>query len=100
MKVKIEPVWQAFGVNVWFYQRAPDGMIEVDRPEAPLSPERVSSEAELPAPSLVLPNDWIAALVAEASDLQPPSSAQAAHLTDAVTVRDRLLTLVEHQHTS
>lgn len=97
MKVKVEPVWQSFAVNVWFYQHAPDGAIEVFRPEAPLSPERVASEVDLPAPSLVLPNDWIAALVAEASDQLPPSSAQAAHLADAVMVRDRLLTLIERE---
>lgn len=49
-------------------------------------------------PTMTLPSDWLEAIVAAGNaeaGIKPPNTSQADHLADAVTVRDRLLTLIE-----
>lgn len=46
-------------------------------------------------PSLRLPREALEQLIAEASDMLPPSRAVDRHLNDAMTVRDRLLAFIE-----
>lgn len=48
-----------------------------------------------PEPTVTLDEDTLAAIVAAGADILPPDRAQAAHLADAIQVRDRLLTMVE-----
>lgn len=47
------------------------------------------------APTLKLPEDAFAALIAEGANVMPPDRAQGRHLEDTIEVRDRLLAMVE-----
>lgn len=57
--------------------------------------EQRPGEASLPVPLMRLAVDLAADLGAALTGLLPPDQAQAAHLKDAIAVRDRLLTIVE-----
>lgn len=52
-------------------------------------------EGDEPPVTLRLPPNVLAAIVAEAAELRPPTQATVEHLNDARAVRDRLLALVE-----
>ena len=62
-----------------------DGVLRWDVLEPPVKVE----------PTLSLPRQLAELLGAELTGIAPPSAAQAAHLADAIAVRDRLLALVE-----
>jgi hypothetical protein len=49
----------------------------------------------LPGPSLIFTKDMLEAFVSAACHEVPPGEAVERHLKDALSVRDRLLTLVE-----
>lgn len=101
MKAHVERDWIRQSVNVWLFEAWPassgrgkvvrlgDGARDVTLEDVP--------DGALPAPTFSLSDDAFEALIAAGVDYAPPSSAQAAHLQDALTVRDRLLTLVENE---
>lgn len=51
---------------------------------------QVVEEGNKVEPSITLPGDVWSQLMAEATGTLPPSAAQAAHLADAIEVRDKL----------
>jgi hypothetical protein len=100
VKARIEPRFTAFSVDIWFYDHDPveGNALVVYRPSGEgtmWDREIVPNGAEMPSPSLSIPNDALEAIVAAGADHLPPSSAQAEHLADVRAVRDRMLTIVE-----
>jgi hypothetical protein len=110
MEARLENVWAADSWRVWITDRGgPHGARRVyGLPATPTETLHavggvtpLSEDALEPvAPTLILPNDFLKAIVdagnAEAG-LTRPDVAQAKHLDDAVTVRDRLLTIIEQR---
>lgn len=97
MRVKVEHDFIRDAMKVWFFTRRNETAVTVHRMvgDDQWQDEDVPSNGLMPEPSVVLRRDMLEALVAAASDVLPPSGAQSAHLADAITIRDRLLTLVE-----
>lgn len=48
-------------------------------------------------PSLHMPQEWVKAMIEEFTGVLPASDATTEHLKDAMTIRDRLLVMVEHK---
>lgn len=86
-------------IDIWITQDRPDGryqhiVVGGDRWEW-----RKLEEAQItPSPTLTLEGNTFRALIANGSDILPPSAATERHLQDATAVRDRLLALVEKSH--
>lgn len=98
MKARIAPRFAAFSHDIWLYDEDPvENCFRLYRPQADgeIRVETIPNGAHWPEPSLTLPSEMLEAIVAACADHLPPSSAQAAHLADAIGIRDRLLTLVE-----
>lgn len=95
MRVEVEREPATRMVKVWVLQdgRAGRGTAWTPLGDGPEWTE-VHPGSEVPT-SLRLPEEVWAAIVAAGSDVPVPSRAQHDHLTDAVAVRDRLLTMVE-----
>lgn len=94
MKARVEKDWLTDSMKVTFFDHTPSGTVVYDLPSGTATILKDGEEAPEP---LRFPRDSLAALVAEASGILPPSAATTAHLQDAVAVRDRLLTLVERR---
>jgi hypothetical protein len=92
VKCRLEQNWVNHTVKIWLYEEGGDGVYQHDLDG---SHTRIPNGASLPEPTLELREDALQVLVAEASGILPPSDATTVHLRDAITVRDRLLTLVE-----
>lgn len=96
--MKVKTAWRPGTdmIDVWIYQETFQGKRQaVVVMGADTWEWREVEDATRPEPSLTLPGEVFQALMAEGSDILPPSAAQARHLEDAIKVRDRLLTLVE-----
>jgi len=76
--------------DIWFYTDKliwyPDGRYES------------YEQGTEPNPSMTLTGDALEALLAEAEKVIPASHATERHLNDAISVRDKLLALVEKRH--
>lgn len=93
MKAKIERDWMSQMVKVWLYtDGGPD--VHVLGADGAMHPHR-ADVADLPEPTFRLPEEGLAAVVREASNILPVTDATSAHLADAIGVRERLLVLVE-----
>jgi hypothetical protein len=92
LKAVIEYEPGTFLKKVYLYAPGPEGtaVFNLDGTVRETLPLNVR-----PEPSALIEDEVLKALMAEASDVLPPSSALAHHLDDAIGVRDRLLTLVE-----
>lgn len=90
-KCHVEHRFQMDAFAIWFTLR--DRIVRFDA-EGRRTIETFDPSIQ-PEPSLVIPGDLLEQLVAAASDVVPPSAALSRHLADAITVRDRLLTMVE-----
>lgn len=94
--VKAEIQWRpaTFELDIWLWDNAPDGnrVYNLDGTVR----ETVARYGEDVEPSGTVSRDVIEALVAAGSDFLPPSGAMQRHLDDAISVRDRLLALVEN----
>jgi hypothetical protein len=96
VKVHIERDWMSRSLRVWFYESARENGATLIKVKGSDALERVEVPAGVhPEPSLVLPEDFVEALIREASDVLPPSDATSAHLSDARSTRDRLLAMIE-----
>lgn len=94
IRARIEDDFPRRGVKVWVYRDdSRPAVLRLDETGLERWDElAIGVDVE---PTLVLPEAALAAIVAEAGNVLPPSAATDRHLTDAVAVRDRLLTLVE-----
>lgn len=93
-RVHLERSWYSQSWNVWIVTgkqlaSLDSGKIVFDR--------EIEDGAQLPEPTLSLPDFILEALVAGAIDKMPADGSMSAHLKDAQTVRDRLLTLLEQR---
>lgn len=104
MNVFLEPDFITRTVKVWV-TRGGEGRTSLLRVTDYVDPvswrwddidAAVAGEERLP--TLVLPEDVLKALVSAGADALPPDRAQAAHLADAIKVRDTLLGLVVDAH--
>lgn len=77
-------IWIYTDTHIW----RPGPNLHVDR----LEPYDLGTE---PEPSLRLTGEMLESLLAEAEKVIPASHATERHLTDVISVRDRLLALVE-----
>jgi hypothetical protein len=93
VNVHIERDWLRLGYSITFFERHPTRVMRLS--ELGATWEAVEEGAAPTEPTLHLPADALEALLAEAEKVIPASHATERHLTDAVAVRDRLLTLVE-----
>lgn len=95
MKARVERNWMNHSVKIWLYHQGPPiRLVRVLGPDT-FQDEILVEGAELPEPSLQLPEEALSALIAAVSEILPASDATTGHLKDAVMVRDRLLSLVE-----
>jgi hypothetical protein len=101
MEVRVERSFLHFGVDVWLYDRTPDGGAWVWRQK--LTPGGMFEwqrtpirNGEIAEPSFRLPDGFAGPLAAALAEVEPPNTSMDRHLRDAVATRDRLLTLVEH----
>jgi hypothetical protein len=99
--VVIKENWQLNGHDVWLLEAEPgeNGKAYVLYSESYgdgkyTGTRRAEWHHDSP-PSFQLPEGFLNLLVTQGTQLEPPSTAQAAHLTDAMQVRDRLLRFVE-----
>ena len=100
MNVHMQRSWARMGYDITFYERDPFRVARLnDNAMNGLTWEVADEQSEI-APTLHLPGDALEALLAEAEKVIPVSHATERHLTDAVTVRDRLLKLVEEGWTN
>jgi hypothetical protein len=101
MRVHIERDWSADRVRVYVARSGaagdlrnltipPDGVGWLV--EEVLEPGTRTSDIR---PLLEIPVDVFEAIIAAGADVLPPDRTQAAHLADAIGVRDRLLALIE-----
>lgn len=93
MKCHVERAWVSHTVKVWLYDDTPQGIFR-------LSLDGQFTQVDtgtMPEPTLELREDALQALVAAASEIQPASDATTTHLKDAISVRDRLLALIERE---
>lgn len=103
MKVYFENEGPFDRVNVWVYQEGPPGSgirimeaFDVVDSEVQFRLRPPTGEGELKsAPTFRWRRDFAEAFAAASAELLPPDRAQGAHLADAITVRDRLLKIVE-----
>jgi hypothetical protein len=93
MRAEAQRCAATFATDIWLYTRDTDGTTIYNIDGSPR--ETVAHAGEKPAPSYTFNEDVLRALIAAASDVLPPDRAQARHLADAISVRDRLLTLTE-----
>lgn len=93
MKARIESRFATMQLAVWFYTHGPDGAVVYDADGS--VQERLAVGEDAGEPSLVISEDALKALISQAGDHLPPSSASDRHLADAISVRDRLLSMVE-----
>lgn len=94
MKARIEEDVFTDRLKVWLYL---DGApVQLLRLAADGPPTYVAVlDGETPRPTLTIPRRALEALLREAQGFVPASDATTAHLNDAMSVRDRLLALVE-----
>lgn len=78
---------------IWRHRQIADDVVPDELPR--WIPEPLDEHAAAVEPSITMPTDFLAAIVAEGSEVLPPDVAQGRHLADTIAVRDRLLTLVE-----
>lgn len=95
MKAEVERCAVSYASDVWLYTRDTDG-ITIYNLDGSVR-ERLPAGAKKPEPSFTFGDEVLRVLIAEASDVLPPDRAQAEHLKDTISVRDRLLSLVEKQ---
>ena len=98
MKAKIIREWHTDEVKVWLYDNTLSGELCIYKvsEDGRLIGKTMSKGAILPEDwCMRLPPDAIKALVDASLPEFPPSDATARHLQDAITVRDRLLAIVE-----
>ena len=100
MNCHVEREWHRPLVKVWFWHR--DGMKGSLYLKLNSSDERelveIPEGAEVPEPTLVLHEQEVKSLLEALADFDLPGPAMAAHLKDAVGVRDRLLSMLEVYH--
>jgi len=93
--------WSTNTVDVYIYAPGPEHttrVVQVGRAEdgqTTFTEVDVQQGEQMPGPSFSLPDFMFKALIAAGAEVLPPDRAQASHLADAITVRDRLLTLIE-----
>jgi hypothetical protein len=98
-KVHLEPDWIMQGVKVYLLasHESRGGVtaawVGLGDDRAPILQNFAQGE-EIP-PAMILPRDWLEAIVREASGIMPATDATVDALNDARVVRDRLLTIVE-----
>jgi hypothetical protein len=92
-RVTLEHQFQLDAYAIWF--TSGEWIIRLDPTSGTGRTVEKFDPGTKPDPSLIIPGELLAKLVAEASDVLPPSAALQRHLSDTMTVRDRLLTLVE-----
>lgn len=93
MNVRLERNWAYDGYDVTFYERDDGFRVLRFTDDGPRwMPADPGGRVE---PSLRLPAETLHALLAEAEKVIPASHATERHLSDAISVRDRLLALVE-----
>lgn len=73
----VQRLWQSKGGGQWSFEEIHEG-------------QSVDGMA-----TIEMPLEMLEAIVAASHDILPPSAATDRHLKDAVTVRDRLLALIE-----
>lgn len=96
VKAHIEPNWTDRTVLVWLYSEVHSGGRAYLRCISGEAWEwQEVAEGEQVPPTLVLPDACLKALVAEGADYAPASAATERHLLDTISVRDRLLALME-----
>jgi hypothetical protein len=93
-QVHVERRWSTQSVRVWV--RIGNGkLLTIPGPglleEVEVEPGGITEEGYL----MELPEHVFAAIVAAGAEVLPPDRAMAAHLADATTVRDRLLSIFE-----
>lgn len=82
-------------IKIYLWRESPGGnqYIQVNGPDSFINHD--IPQAGVIDPFITLPEDWLRAIIEATSDLKQPTPATQAHLEDAITVRDRLLTMVE-----
>jgi hypothetical protein len=96
VKARIERDWARPAVKVWLYEERERGPVMVGFDEHGHATFQILEEgAEMPGPSMVLPEQALEALVKEAMNILPPSEVTVDAMKDARATRDRLLAIVE-----
>lgn len=95
MKAHVEQDFVSGRLKVWLWQETPHGIAQYyPHTDAAHLVER-GRDALMQEPSLTLEREALEALLRESQGFVSSTDATTAHLSDAVQVRDRLLTLVE-----
>lgn len=95
MNVRLERNWLLDGYDVWFWMESPPRVLQFAPDGGQVWEEAV--QGRVGPPTLKLPQGALEALLAAAEKVIPASHATERHLLDAITVRDRLLKLVEDE---
>lgn len=95
MQVEIKQAPLRFGYDVYLYRNRPEGGATIYNLDG--SEREVVTPGDEPEPSFQCDEQVLRGLVEAGSDVLPPSRSMAKHLDDAIGVRDRLLSLIEHQ---
>lgn len=94
IQVTIETPWDRDEAHVWVYGRTSTGNMILNLATLTWTP--VEFGARLPEPSLRIPREVLKPLAQAMANHTPPDRALENHLMDALSVRDRLLSIVEH----
>lgn len=93
IEVRVEEQWHRNSIAVWIVDRHGDET-SILRPDLQLF-DRIHIGEQLPEPSLRLAPELVEPLVDALGKFAAPDKAMANHLQDTITVRDRLLSIVE-----
>lgn len=92
-KIIVRRSWSEDTVKVWICEYIPGGARILSTEGTKMYVAR--RDAELGAPSFTIRTDVLEQLVKEAANIVPPQQAVVDHPRDAVSVCDRLLTMIE-----
>lgn len=100
--VHLQQRWERLGWDVFVYRRREGGTLELATVDenGDLIFDRSFPEAAAPLtepPTFFMREDVLRALVDAAIEKMPADGSMAAHLKDAQTVRDRLLSMLEQR---
>lgn len=100
MRARVERNWMNRTVKIWLYSDASNGGVTIHEVVeggggSTFRDVRLEPGVADAAPSIELREDMLEAHLTAAAGVLPASDATTAHLNDTITVRDRLLALVE-----